>query len=555
VHKLLREVLKSYNHQEICTMAFLRKEKKGSSTYLRIVESYRSADGKSKHRTLYNLGKAENYTPEALKRIGSMLYKLGGGDIDELEQSQLHELARFNYGFPLVVRKLLSIYQLDKLFERITRNKGLGFRLGDALTLLLSERLHDPVSKHASYTNQRDYLGIPKIELQWIYRSLDYLYENQEQIKQLIYSKGRNLFNQELDVVFYDVTTFYFDSSKEDGFREKGFGKDGKIGKTIIVFGMLIDQNKQPVGYEVYRGKQYEGHTFADALKRLQEKYRIGKVICVADTGMMNKDNLKEVEGSDYEYIFGERLRNMALGIQSEILDLTKYQKLKVNDITDGKEIEILYYITGYKGKRLISTYSARRAAKDKAEREEKIERAKQFIAHPGALEKKAKNFYLKKESPNKYSLDEQRIRRSERFDGFMTIATNNYKLSPAEVLGAYKQLYKIEHSFRTFKTFLETRPMFHWTEKRILGHLALCYISFTLLNYLQLRLVARACPLSENKIRESLTKMQMSLIRQDNKQYYLRSKTTEDARQILKTLAIREIPDLVPMEAIGQYV
>ena len=96
---------------------------------------------------------------------------------------------------------------------------------------------------------------------------------------------------------------------------------------------------------------------------------------------------------------------------------------------------------------------------------------------------------------------------------------------------------------------------MFHWTEKRILGHLALCYISFTLLNYLQLRLGERAYPLSENKIRESLTKMQMSLISQDNKQYYLRSKTTEDAKQILRTLAIREIPDLVPMEAIGQYV
>ena len=536
-------------------MAFLRKEKKGNSTYLRIVESYRSEDGKSKHRTLYNLGKAENYTPEALKKIGAALYKLGGGDIDELENASLHELARYNYGFPLVVKKLLSIYQLDSMFARITKNKGLGFNLADTLTLLLSERLHDPVSKYSSYTNQRDYLGLPKIELQWIYRSLDYLHDNQEPIKRLIYSKGRNLFNQKLDVVFYDVTTFYFDSSKEDGFREKGFGKDGKIGKTIIVFGMLIDQNKQPVGYEVYRGRQYEGHTFADALKRLQQKYQIDKVICVADTGMMNTNNIKEVEGSDFEYIFGERLRNMAQGIQNEILDLDKYKTLKVSDVTDGKEISIRYYITGYKGKRLISTYSDKRAAKDKAEREEKIERAKQFISNPSMLEKKAKTFYLKKDSKNKYTLDEAKIRRSERFDGFMTIATNNYELSPEDVLGAYKQLYKIEHSFRTFKTFLETRPMFHWTEKRIMGHLALCYISFTLLNYLQLQLSKRATPLSENQIRESLVKMQMSLITQDNKQYYLRSKTTDNAKQIMKTLAIREAPDLIPQNALHQYV
>ena len=94
-------------------MAFLRKEKKGNSTYLRIVESYRSKDGKSKHRTLYNLGKAENYTTEALKKIGAALYKLGGGDIEELENTSLHELARYNYGFPLVVKKLLSLYKYE----------------------------------------------------------------------------------------------------------------------------------------------------------------------------------------------------------------------------------------------------------------------------------------------------------------------------------------------------------------------------------------------------------------------------------------------------------
>ena len=536
-------------------MAFLRKEKKGNATYLRIVQSYRSDDGKSKHRTLYNLGKAENYSPDALKKIGAALYRLGGGYIEDIESKQLCEICRYNYGFPLVVRKLLKIYKLDSFFERVTNNKSLGFNLADSLTLLLSERLQDPVSKYASYTNQRDYLGIPQIELQWIYRSLDYLHDNQEHVKQLIYNKGRDLFNQKLDVVFYDVTTFYFDSAKEDGFREKGFGKDGKIGKTIIVFGMLIDQNKQPVGYEVYRGKQYEGHTFTDALNRLKKKYQIDKVICVADTGMMNKDNIKEVKESDYEYIFGERLRSMARNIQNEILDLSKYKKLKVTDITDGNEIEIQYYVTGYKGKRLINTYSSRRAARDKAERDEKIERAQSFLANPSTLDKKAKTFYLKKDEKSNYSLDEQKIKRSERFDGFMTIATNNTELSPADVLGAYKQLYKIEQSFRTFKTFLETRPMFHWTERRILGHLALCYISFTLLNYLQLQLEKRGTPLSENRIRKALVKMQMSLISQDDKRYYLRSKTPEQAKQIMKVLSIRETPDLIPESAIRQYV
>ena len=536
-------------------MAFLRKEKKDSGTYLRIVQSYRSDDGKSRHRTLYNLGKAEDYSPSALKKIGQALYELGGGTLEELELKMLHEICRYYYGFPLIVKQLLKTYSLDVFFIGLSRNKNLGFSMLDSITLLIGERLHDPVSKLSNFKNQSDYIGLKPLELHQIYRSLDYLYQNQEPIKQLIYSKGRNLFNQKLDLVFYDVTTFYFDSDVEDGFREKGFGKDGKIGNTIVAFGLLIDQNKQPVGYEVYHGKQYEGHTFSDAIARLKEKYQIDKVICVADTGMMNQDNLEEIQEAEYEYIFGERLKNLTQGIQNEILDLSYYQTIKVDDITNNEEIEIKYYVTGYKNRKLITTYSTKRAAKDKAEREEKIEKAKVFINNPGTLGKKAKTFYLKKEGKDSYSLDEEKIKRSERFDGFMCIATNNKELPIAQILGAYKQLYKIEHSFRSFKTFLETRPMFHWTEKRILGHLALCYISFTVLNYLQIQLKKQGTPQSENQIRKNLIKMQMSLISQNDNEYYLRSKTEEGTRQIMKVLSVSALPDLIPKKCINQYL
>lgn len=536
-------------------MAFLRQEKKGSGTYLRIVESYRGEDGKSKHRTLYNLGKAEDYPVETLKKIGQALYELGGGTIDELHHRMFHEVARFYYGFPLVVTELLKIYSLNTFFDGITRNKGLGFNLAQSITLLISERLHDPLSKLSNYKNQSDYIGLAQIQLHQIYRTLDYLYENQEPIKHLIYNKGRNLFNQKLDVVFYDVTTFYFDSDKEDGFRQKGFGKDGKIGNTIITFGLLIDKDKQPVGYEVYRGKQYEGHTFSDALARLKKKYQIDKVICVADTGMMNTENVEDVIHAEYEYIFGERLKNIAEHKQDEILDLTKYTTIKLEGHDGQGPIALKYYTTEYKSKRLIATYSKKRAAKDKAEREEKIIKAKAFINDPSVLEKKAKHHYLKKEGKDKYVLDQEKINRSEKFDGFFCIATNNVDLSEEGILNAYKQLYKIEHSFRSFKTFLETRPMFHWTEKRILGHLSLCYISFAMLNHLQLKLQKKGNPQSENQIRRNLTKMQMSLITQNDNEYYLRSKIAEGERQIINALSIRELPDLIPRQSINQYL
>jgi len=535
-------------------MAFLRQEKKGDATYLRIVHSYRDSDGKNRHRTLFNMGKASDYSPEALKRIGQSLYEIGGGSLEELEHRILHELSRFNYGFPLVVGQLLKAYSLDTFFDGVTRNKNLGFSMKESVSLLISERLHDPVSKLSNYKNQIDYIGLSEIALHQIYRTLDQLHGQEEYIKQLIYNKGRNLFNQKLDIVFYDVTTFYFDSNKEDGFREKGFGKDGKIGKTIVAFGLLIDKNKQPVGYEVYHGRQYEGYTFSDAITRLKKKYQIDKVICVADTGMMNQDNLNEVEDAEYEFIFGERLKNISESKQDEILDLTKYEILEFEDESE-KPIKIQYYLTEYKGRKLITTYSTKRATKDRAEREEKIEKAQNFLKQPAPLEKKAKNYYLKKVKQCNYVLDIDRIKRSERFDGFMSIATNNQELTIAQILDAYKQLYKIEHSFRSFKTFLETRPMFHWTKARILGHLALCYISFTVLNYLQLKLKKQETPQSENQIRKNLIKMQMSLVTQNEHEYFLRSKTEEGAKQIMKVLSIKEMPDLIPARVINQYL
>ena len=131
-------------------MAFIRKETKKSGTYLRFVESYRDAEGKSKHRTLYNLGRAEDYSPESLKRMGQVLYELGGGKVEEIENKQLKEIGRYNYGFPLVVRKLLKEYALDGFLQRRINTKGLGFNLADSVSLLICERLHDPVRDRKS---------------------------------------------------------------------------------------------------------------------------------------------------------------------------------------------------------------------------------------------------------------------------------------------------------------------------------------------------------------------------------------------------------------------
>lgn len=284
-------------------MASIIVDNKKSGKYLRIVESYRDEEGKSRVRTLYNLGKVDSAS--SLRRIGERLYVLGGGDLKQLLGQNLREEGRYNYGYYLIYSKIMRYYGLDRLLERIGKRKRLSYSLYQAVMLMLLERLHDPASKRSNYFNQQEYLGLEQVVLHHLYRSLDYLSAHNALIQQQIFQTGRDLFNQQLDVVFYDVSTFYFESSveQEGKLRQKGFSKDGKIGDTQVVLAMLIDRYKQPIGYKLYAGNTFEGHTYQDMISALKKEYQIERVILVADRGMMSKDNLKVTGEQGYEFI------------------------------------------------------------------------------------------------------------------------------------------------------------------------------------------------------------------------------------------------------------
>jgi transposase len=289
----------------------------------------------------------------------------------------------------------------------------------------------------------------------------------------------------------------------------------------------------------------------------LKNEYTIDKVITVADRGMMNRENIKLVSSQEigYEFIIGERLKNLPNELQEKILDRDKYSRMQVVDEDTGELIVMEYLTIEHEDKRIITTYSENRAKKDRHEREEKLKRAKEYLESPSKVERKAAGHYLKKTGKSGYILDEAKIARSESYDGFISISTNTKNISDAEVLDAYKQLYKIEHSFRTFKSYLEARPMFHWTEKRIEGHLCLCYICFTLLNYLIQQLKRKGTRISENKLWEITRKMELSLIEQSGEEFYLRSNMPEQTILLLKELKLKELPNVIAKNAITDYI
>lgn len=535
-------------------MAFLRKETKKSGTYLSICESYRDEAGRVQRRVLRHLGNANDYTEESLERIGRQLIEMAKGPTPEPEN--IEELARYNYGFPMVMSQLLRLYDLDALVRRLGRKHKLSFSLLQSLLLMLCDRFNDPLSKLGSYNLQNEYTGLGQaVELHHIYRTLDYLAANNDLIQTHIYNRNRNLFNYELDVVFYDVTTFYFDSEvqKQGELRQLGFGKDGKIGKTQILFSLLIDKNKVPIGFQIFKGDQYEGHTFQKAIDKLKAKYNIKRIIVVADSGMLNADNIalfdKGGTAEGFEYIVGDRLKSMSEPAIQHLTNLKNYTTVVIKD-SEGKDIPLRYCTYQYKGRTVICTWSEKRAKKDKAEREEKIAKANKMLKQPSNIEKKARRYFLKNTGENKYELDQQKIQQQLRFDGFKAIATNAKDVTPQVALEKYKDLYKIEQSFRSFKSYFETRPMFHWTDTRIEGHIVLCYISFCLLAFLQNR-----CGYTEQVIRRILSKMELSKIVEDGQVLWLRSATSAGAEHLLKTIILKQLPTAISDATISSYL
>ncbi len=535
-------------------MPFLKIERKLSGTYLRIVESYRDTEGKTRHRILHSLGKVADYTPEQLRSIGLRLYELGGGDIKKLLDGSIEELGRFNYGYCQVYGKAFNYYGLDTILSRITRKNKLSYDLKNAVLLMLMERLQDPSSKRSNYIHQLEYAGLEPVYLQHLYRALDKLADNSEEIQKQIFQTGRDLFNQQLDVVFYDVTTLYFESDEEFDtgkrqLRKKGFSKDGKMGNTQVLFCMLIDRDKNPIGYEVFKGNTYEGHTLPKAIEALKQRYCIEKVIIVADRGMMNKDNIEAVTASGFEFIIGERLKNMSPAVQTILLDLSRYQQEWIYTDNDNEQISLRYTTVQHNGKTIIAAYSAKRARKDKHDREQLLKKAQALLQKPELLKKKAARHFLQQTGTDNYVLDEEKIKQHEKYDGLLAISTNTTTLATVDVLDQYKQLFKIEHTFRTFKSHLETRPMFHWTDTRIEGHICLCYIAYTLQHWVLLRLKNFPIPMTEGILRQMLDKMQVSLLEHNGQKVFLRSTPQPHEAKLQQLLGLKTLPPLLPQQ------
>lgn len=539
---------------------FIKVTKSGKYEYAQLVEAYRE-NGVVRHRVLLNFGRLDHIRNHpSFQRLALKLAELSAVETNIHTIEDISEAEISNYGY-LAYRGLWEQFGLPTLLgkaqDRVT------FDLQQACFLMAVQHLLAPRSKLGTYLGQNRYFNLPPVQLHHLYRALDILARSKESLEAELFFRSRNLFNLKVDVVFFDVTTFHFESVRKDRLRDFGFSKDGKGNEVQVVFGLLVDQSGRPVGYELFPGHTFDGHTLESALEKLAERFGIHRVIIVADRGINSKLNLKRIRDRGYGYIVASRLKKMSEEVLTAVFDPTGYQEGSSLDTMTWR-YKVLPYLNRFQmegqcfelPESLIVTYSEERAIKDRADRERNIERAEFLLKNRSRIKaqhKRGGRKYLREltEGPIDWILDEEAILREARFDGYYALQTSEKDLSPQDILDIHHNLWKIEESFRIMKSTLEVRPVFHWTESRIKGHFVLCFLAFLLERTLEFQCHEAGLTASPEQIREALNSLNFVEVKVQGKTFLIKTKASKLAHDIWRLLRLKPPKNVTPKEEL----
>ena len=401
----------------------------------------------------------------------------------------------------------------ELIFGALYDHIGYGAIDNDMFRHLVICRLFNPGSKLKTVEYLERYLHV-SYSVDSIYRFLDELCiprkigaDNggragmQAAVESISYAYTRKVVGGDVAVCFYDMTTLYFEASEEDELRRYGFSKDGKNACPQIFLGLLVATGGNPIGYDIFEGNTSESRTLLPMIRKLAGKFGFEKPVVVADSGLLTKGNMAELERDGYQYILGARPKNEAAAVKSQILSFN-LQDGDVREISKGD------------GVRLVVSCSAARAKKDEYNRRRGLERLRKNI-RSGKLTKQSinnrgYNKYLTLAGDVSVSIDMDKYDADGRWDGIKGYVTNT-ALPAGEVIANYGNLWYIERAFRFNKSDLAVRPIYHRLRNRIEGHICICFTAYSILLELERRLKASKSRLSVKQAQE-LTKNMYAL-------------------------------------------
>ena len=465
---------------------FIRKKKNRSGTTSVVVVNKHNGI----YREIHTIGVGKDQTEIdslCLKGLRWIESSIGNRDVFEIHEKELEEKYIIEYLLSNVENVLINGTQL--ILNQVFKLVGFDAIEDEILKQLVIARLSQPMSKLATVDYLKSHFD-EDVQLYRIYRYLDKLYNTQQELIQKIsVEHTKKILGGKIGLMFYDVTTLYFETDNGDELRESGFSKDGKHSQPQVVLGLLVSKDGYPLSYSVFNGSQYEGRTMLPVVEDFVQRFALEDFVVVADSGLMNRKNIAMLESGGHKYIIGARIKNEEEDIKQWILSLEKADD-EFNEIHKGNA-------------RLIVGYSQSRAKKDRYNREKGVERLKKAYKSGSInkenINKRGYNKFLEISENVKVTINQEKISDDQKWDGLKGFITNT-TLSKEAVIENYGHLWQIEKAFRVAKTDLKIRPIYHYVQRRIEAHICIAFVAYKIYKELERLLKEKQSTISPEK-------------------------------------------------------
>jgi len=504
---------------------YIRKKKNRSGSITVVAVS----KARGYYKEVRNFGTAESADEVACLYTKALCWLKANGnqlslDFDDELGREREETARVVDNMDAVLLNGTQLL-LNQVYDRI----GFNQIPDEILRHLVIARVSQPRSKLATVSYLKSYYD-EDIDLNRIYRYMDKLYNTQKElVQQISVEHTRKILGGKIGLMFYDVSTLYFETSKTDVLREPGFSKDGKTAESQVVLGLLVSRGGYPLSYSLYNGSQYEGYTIIPMVDDFKQRYNLGDdFVVVADSGLMNADNVKLLRDAGYKYVIGARIKSEKKAVKEKIL---AWQKKNGEFFEHKRE----------NGERLIVGYSDKRAKKDAYNRTRGVERL-QKAYKSGKLTKdqinrRGYNKFLEISKDVEIAINQEKIEEDSKWDGLKGYVTNT-NLAAGDVVNEYKGLWVVERAFRIGKGTLDMRPMFHFTERRIEAHVCICFVAYKMYKELERIIALAGIKLSVDKvldIAKTITTIRVNM--PQNHEIYTKTLFLTDEQNAIKSL------------------
>lgn len=537
---------------------FFREVKAKNETYLRLVQSVRRK-GKVVQKVLINFGNTKTLKPEFVNWLNKELSKFAGLPAAKT-LADVHHEESLDYGDCLLINHFWDKLDLSRLIKRALEKTEVEIDVALLTKIMVINRLKEPKSKLGVQEWYEDNIFLEDIKdkkfpVHQFYRALEYLHNIKYQLESWVYYNLCDLFNQKVTLVFYDLTSTYFEGT-QCPISVHGNSKDHRPDLKQIQLGLLINDEGIPIGHKVFLGNTSDKSTVPEVLEELKHKYCIKKLIFVGDKGLVSASNLNEIGSQGYEYILNLKLRKS--NEVKEILkfgdDLSTYTKVKENLLIKEHRLAKLRY---------LFCYNPENAPLDKASRERRIKKAETGLKKILSWTKKGKTKpekevvakverLLNKTFSQKYfeygydrkqgltyQLLTKPIKDELRLDGKFILKTNSLKITQEEIVFGYKTLVDVEVAFREIKDFLRLRPIYVHSEESVRGHVFVCVLAYLIEKLLERELKNKDIELSAQKALAELKKIKLTTDILGNTKLRIRSNLSSQQEKILKKLDI----------------